>query len=346
MCLLETNDIIISSFIAVFLSFGISVITGKYFIKLMRSRQKYGQPIRDDGPESHKLKEGTPSMGGIMIIYSIIFTNLLCANLFNPYIWICIISLLGFGAIGFLDDYSKIKHNNYRGIKARTKLFLQCVLSILAIISIQYLNNYELTQLSLPFFMQSTIDIGILYVFFSIFLIVGSSNAVNLTDGLDGLAIFPIMICAICFALISYFNLNIIKFPTAHLFHSNSISEVTIFCASIFGAGLGFLWFNSQKAEIFMGDTGSLALGAVLGILAIMTKSELTWAIMGGIFVIEALSVIIQVTYFKKSGGKRIFRMAPIHHHFEKAGMDESKIILRFWIISILFALIALMSIY
>ncbi len=338
------NDIMSRSFIAIFIALAISLITGSRFISLMQSWQKYGQPIRDDGPQTHRSKAGTPNMGGIMMIYSTIIPTILFADLTNPYIMICLFVLVAFGFIGFLDDYSKITKNNYRGISGKKKLLLQFAIGACACILIQSINNNVLTQISIPFFKNLFLDLGIFYIAFAMFVIVGSSNAVNLTDGLDGLATFPIIISSACFIFICCLSGGYIVLNSNSVIQVEYSAEIAIFCASIIGAGFGFLWFNAQPAGIFMGDTGSLSFGAALGTISIITKQELLWAIIGGLFVLEALSVILQVYYFKFSGSKRIFRMAPFHHHFEKLGWAESKVVVRFWIIAIIFALIGLLS--
>jgi phospho-N-acetylmuramoyl-pentapeptide-transferase len=314
-------------------------------INYLRSLQKYGQPIRDDGPQSHKAKVGTPTMGGIIIIITTIIPTLLLVDLTNPYIWITMFVFIGLGIVGFVDDYAKVTKNNHYGISGKKKLMIQCLLSLIACILIELVIPSEYNnKLALPFCKNLLINLGIFYLPFTMFVISGASNAVNLTDGLDGLAIVPVAICAGSFGIIAYLTGNHIYSHYLHLVYIPHVGELSILCSSIVGSSLGFLWFNSQPAEIFMGDIGSLSLGGVLGVISVITKHEIILAIIGGLFVIEALSVIIQVYYFKLTSGKRIFRMAPIHHHFEKLGWPESKVVIRFWIVAIIFALIGLSS--
>jgi phospho-N-acetylmuramoyl-pentapeptide-transferase len=331
--------------LAILMSMIICFVIGPRLIAYLRSIQKYGQPIREDGPESHFNKAGTPTMGGLMIILSTTISTLCFANLANPYIWVSLFVLVMFGILGFMDDYTKISKNNYRGISGKTKLIIQFLVSIVAYMVIQYYAKPEFTtQLSFPFFKSAFIDLGYFYIPFTMCVIIGSSNAVNLTDGLDGLAIGTIAIAVASFGLISYLVGNSIYANYLQIIHVRGVGELTVLCAAIIGSSLGFLWYNSQPAEIFMGDTGSLALGGVLGTISVITKHEITLCIIGGVFVIETLSVILQVGYFKKSRGKRIFLMAPLHHHFEKKGWPESKVVVRFWILAIIFALIGLSS--
>jgi phospho-N-acetylmuramoyl-pentapeptide-transferase len=307
--------------------------------------QKNGQPIRDDGPASHFSKAGTPTMGGLMILGATTLTTLLLANLSNPYIWIVLFVLVSFGILGLIDDYKKVSKNNYRGVSGRIKLVIQFVISALAFIAILYFSRPEFaTQLAFPFFKNLFWDLGYFYIPFAMVVIIGSSNAVNLTDGLDGLAIGSIAIAVASFGLISYLVGNSIYANYLQIIHVPHVGELTVLCAAIIGSSLGFLWYNAQPAEIFMGDTGSLSLGGVIGTISVITKHELVLCIIGGVFVIETLSVIIQVFYFKRTGGKRIFLMAPLHHHFEKKGWPESKVVIRFWILAIVFALIGLSS--
>lgn len=333
------------SMLAILLSFFTCIFLGPKLICYLGYLQKHGQPIRDDGPESHKDKAGTPTMGGVMIIIAIVSSTLLLANLANFYIWIAIFILIGFGGLGFMDDYAKVSQNNYKGVSARYKLLIQCLVSFIACFAVQSL-DFDGTQnhLAFPFFKHLLINLSYFYIPFAMFVVVGSSNAVNLTDGLDGLATVPIAIAAASFALISYLVGNSFYSNYLQIIYVPNVSELTIFCSSIVGACLGFLWFNAQPAEIFMGDTGSLSLGGVLGIISVITKHEIALGIIGGVFVIETLSVIIQVYYFKATGGKRIFRMAPLHHHFEQKGLMESKVVIRFWIIAGIFALLGLSS--
>ena len=331
--------------LAILVSTALSLYIGPKLIRYLRGMQKNGQPIRDDGPASHFSKVGTPTMGGLMILGSTTLTTLLLANLSNPYIWIVLFVLVSFGILGFIDDYKKISKNNYRGVSGRIKLVIQFVISALAFIAILYFSRPEFaTQLAFPFFKNLFWDLGYFYIPFAMVVIIGSSNAVNLTDGLDGLAIGSIAIAVASFGLISYLVGNSIYANYLQIIHVPHVGELTVLCAAIIGSSLGFLWYNAQPAEIFMGDTGSLSLGGVIGTISVITKHELVLCIIGGVFVIETLSVIIQVFYFKRTGGKRIFLMAPLHHHFEKKGWPESKVVIRFWILAIVFALIGLSS--
>jgi phospho-N-acetylmuramoyl-pentapeptide-transferase len=331
--------------LAILVSMSICFWTGPKLIAYLRNIHKNGQPIRDDGPESHFSKIGTPTMGGLMILFSTIISTLLFANLANPYIWICLFVLSAFGALGFMDDYTKVNKNNYHGISGKMKLIIQFLVSVVVFLAIQHYAKPEYaTQLSFPFFKKLFIDLGYFYIPFTMVVIIGSSNAVNLTDGLDGLAIGTIMIAVASFGLISYLVGNSIYSNYLQIIYVPYAGELTVLCAAIVGSSLGFLWYNAQPAQIFMGDTGSLSLGALLGTISVITKHELTLVIIGGVFVIETLSVIIQVVYYKKTAGKRIFLMAPLHHHFEKKGWPESKVVIRFWILAIIFALIGLSS--
>ncbi len=328
---------------AILTSLFFSLIFGKIIIKSLSSIQPIGQPIRNDGPESHIIKKsGTPTMGGVMIIMSMLISLLLWADLKNSFIWISTLSFLSFGIIGFFDDYKKIKNNSSYGLNAKIRIFLQLIISFLII----YLINLNLpsdisNSISFPFFKNIVVDFGIFYLFLGMFIIVGSANAVNLTDGLDGLAIVPIMIVAMTYAFISYVTGNLIFANYLHINYIFGTGELAVFCGAIIGAALGFLWFNAPPAKVFMGDTGSLALGSSIGSTAIIVKHEIILAIVGGLFVLETLSVVIQVISFKLTG-KRIFMMAPLHHHFEKKGWAESTIVIRFWIITIVLALIGL----
>lgn len=331
--------------LAILVSMIICFWMGPKLIAYLRSVHKNGQPIRDDGPESHFSKAGTPTMGGLMILFSTIISTLLFANLANPYIWICLFVLTSFGILGFIDDYTKVNKNNYHGISGKTKLIIQFLVSLIVFMVVQYYANPEYaTQLSFPFFKKVFLDLGYFYIPFTMIVIIGSSNAVNLTDGLDGLATGTIAIAVASFGLIAYLVGNSIYSNYLQIIYVPQVGELTVLCAAIVGGALGFLWYNAQPAEIFMGDTGSLSLGGVLGTISVITKHELTLGIIGGVFVIETLSVIMQVCYYKKTGGKRVFLMAPIHHHFEKKGWAESKVVIRFWILAILFALIGLAS--
>jgi len=320
-----------------------SIIFGEIIIKKLSSFQPIGQPIRSDGPANHIIeKAGTPTMGGIMILTSMTLSLFLWADLANKFIWICLLTSLFFGSIGFIDDYLKIKFNNNKGIKATTKISLQLIFSIIIIYFIQIsLSNNIVGILNFPFFKNLIIDFGIYYYVIGVFIIAGSANAVNLTDGLDGLAIVPIMIVAMSFAFIAYVAGNAIFSDYLQITYIENSGELTVFCGALIGSSLGFLWFNAPPAKVFMGDTGSLSLGGSLGAVGIITKHEIVLAITGGLFVLEAISVIAQVISFKLTG-KRIFKMAPIHHHFEKKGWPESTVVIRFWIISIILAMIGL----
>lgn len=322
----------------------ISFLCGPPLIRWLKSQQTQGQPIRDDGPASHLLtKQGTPTMGGSLILFALTLSTLLWGNLTNGYIWVVLLVTLGFGGVGAFDDYLKLTKNSAKGLSARRKLLLQILMSGAAAYGVMEFGNPEFaTSISVPFFKTIFFNLGWLYVPFVIFVVVGASNAVNLTDGLDGLAIGPVMIVAACFAFISYLVGNHVFANYLQIAFVPGTGELAIFCGALIGAGLGFLWYNVPPAMVFMGDTGSLSTGGALGMVAVITKHELVLAIIGGLFVFEAISVIIQVGYFKLSGGKRIFLMAPIHHHFEKKGWSEPTIVFRFWIISIVLALIGL----
>lgn len=318
---------------------------GPFIISGLRKMQKFGQPIREDGPESHSLKAGTPTMGGIMILGSVLTSTFLLADLESVYVWTALFVMCSFGILGFMDDYLKVTKNNHYGLRGKLKLLVQFLVSVIACYMVQAeAHETHITHVALPFFKHILLDIGYFYLPFAAFVVVGSSNAVNLTDGLDGLAIVLIGIVAVSFGIICYLAGNISYANYLQIIYVPNVSELAIICSSIAGAGLGFLWFNSQPAEVFMGDTGSLSLGGVLGIVSVVTKHELVLAIIGGVFVIETLSVILQVYYFKFTGGKRIFRMAPLHHHFEQLGWSESKVVIRFWILGIIFAIIGLAS--
>ena len=320
-----------------------SLIFGNYIINKLSKVQPSGQPIRTDGPESHIIaKKGTPTMGGLLIMLSVLVSTLLWADLNNRFIWISLITILVFGVIGFADDYKKIKNNSSSGISSRVRLFFQILFGLLiTYLIIVNLDSGISHSMTFPFFKNFFIDFGIFYFFISIFIIIGSANAVNLTDGLDGLAIVPVMIVAMSFAFITYISGNIVFSNYLLIQYIPGTGELAVFCGSLIGAALGFLWFNAPPAKVFMGDTGSLALGASLGSIAIMCKHEILLAVIGGLFVLETLSVIIQVLIFKITG-KRVFLMAPLHHHFEKKGWAESTIVIRFWIITIVLALIGL----
>ncbi len=317
-------------------------IFGRPLIDLLRRKQGKGQPIRDDGPASHFAKAGTPTMGGLLILSALMFSTLLWARLDNPYVWIVVLVTLAFGLIGFADDYAKVTKQTTKGVSSRVRMLAGLVIAALATYAAASFHPAELTnQLALPFFKDALLNLSLFFVPFGMIVIVGSANAVNLTDGLDGLAIMPVMIAAGTLGVISYVvgNLNFTAYLGVH--YVAGTGELLIFCAALFGGGLGFLWYNAPPAAVFMGDTGSLALGGALGAIAVCTKHEIVLAIVGGLFVVEALSVIIQVLYYKRTG-KRVFLMAPIHHHFEKKGWAEPQIVIRFWIISLILAMIGL----
>lgn len=328
---------------ALFTALLLSFFIGPKLIRWLKSKQAEGQPIRLDGPESHLLtKKGTPTMGGAMILLSVTISTLLWADLRNPYIWITLIVMLVFGALGFADDYLKLTKRNTKGLSGKLKLVFQTLITLLAVYAIQQVTTPAYaSHLAVPFFKNILLDLGMFYYVFALIVVVGASNAVNLTDGLDGLAIVPVMIVSGCFALVVYVVGNVLFANYLQLHHIPGSGELAILCAALVGGCLGFLWFNAPPAMVFMGDTGSLALGGALGIISVITKHEIVLAIMGGLFVMEALSVIIQVFWFKRTG-RRVFKMAPIHHHFEKLGWKEPTIVIRFWIIAVIFALIGL----
>lgn len=328
--------------LSVLSSMTIVFLIGGSFIKFIEAHKITG-PIRKDGPIDHIIKKsGTPTMGGILILIGILFGTLLWADLSNSYIWVLLMVSTSFGLLGAVDDYLKIKHNNSKGISSWMKFFIQIFLSLLAILLlIKFGNNEHLKNLYFPFFKNIVLQLGLFFIPFSIFIIVGSSNAVNLTDGLDGLATVPVMLAALSFTLICYVVGNSVFSEYLQIPYIANVGEASIFCGSIVGACLGFLWFNAPPAKIFMGDTGSLSLGGSLGAVSIIVKHEIILGIIGGLFVLETASVIIQVLSFKLTG-KRIFMMAPLHHHFEKKGWPESTVVIRFWIISIILALIGL----
>ncbi|NRB10032.1 MAG: phospho-N-acetylmuramoyl-pentapeptide-transferase [Rickettsiaceae bacterium] len=331
--------------LALLLSLILSITFGPKMIRYLKSLQGAGQPIRDDGPASHFDKAGTPTMGGLMIIFSSLVATLLFADLANPYIWIVLLVMLCFGLVGFVDDYTKITRKNHRGISAKSRVLVQFIVSFIAFLAISYFAQHNFTtRLTFPFFKNLFLDLSYFYFPFAMCVIIGSANAVNLTDGLDGLAVGTIAIAVSSFGIISYLVGNIIYANYLQIIYVPHVGELTIFCAAIIGSSLGFLWYNAKPAEIFMGDTGSLSLGAALGTISVISKHEIVLSIIGGVFVLETVSVIMQVGYFKFTGGKRIFLMAPIHHHFEKKGWSESKVVIRFWILAIIFALIGLSS--
>jgi phospho-N-acetylmuramoyl-pentapeptide-transferase len=322
----------------------LSMIFGPIIIRKLKQIQPAGQPIRTDGPQTHlQTKKGTPTMGGLIILMAVFISTLFWSDLANPYVWIVLAVTISFGLLGFYDDYLKVTKRNSKGVRGKVKLVVQVLVSIIACIAIQkYSSPDYYNKITMPFFKSLLIDLGPAYLIFVVVVIVGASNAVNLTDGLDGLAIGPIAIATACFAIICYLVGNAVFSSYLQIHYVPGVGELTVFCSALVGASLGFLWYNAPPAKVFMGDTGSLALGGSLGTMSVITKHEFVLAIIGGLFVIEALSVIIQVYYFKLTGGKRFFLMAPIHHHFEKKGWTEPTIVIRFWIIAIIFALLGL----
>lgn len=315
---------------------------GPWIIDNLRIRQGKGQPIRDDGPQSHLAKRGTPTMGGLMILSGLVVSTLLWANPRNPYVWIVLAVTLGFGFVGFYDDYLKVTKQTHAGFSGRTRLAIEALIAGAACLAIVMIGRPpHSTSLALPFFKDLILDFGWFFVIFATFIVVGAGNAVNLTDGLDGLAIVPVMIAAASFGMIAYLVGNAVFSDYLQVRYVPGTGELAVLCGAVLGAGLGFLWFNAPPASIFMGDTGSLALGGMLGSIAVATKHEIVLAVIGGLFVLEAVSVMVQVASFKLTG-KRVFRMAPIHHHFEQKGWTEPQIVIRFWIISVVLALAGL----
>ena len=318
-------------------------IFGRPLINLLRKRQANGQPIREDGPQSHlETKAGTPTMGGVLILGALTVSTLLWARLDNPYVWMTLFVTLGFGLIGFVDDFHKVSRANTKGIPGRVRLGIGFLIALVAALWASASHPDDLTfQLAVPVLKDTLLYMGYFFVPFAMIVIVGAANAVNLTDGLDGLAVMPVMIAAGALGVIAYAvgRFDFSDYLGVHFVPGTG--ELLIFTAGLIGGGLGFLWYNAPPAAVFMGDTGSLALGGALGAIAVATKHELVLAIIGGLFVVEALSVIIQVLYFKRTG-KRVFLMAPIHHHFEKRGWSEPQIVIRFWIIALILALIGL----
>ena len=328
--------------LSVFTSLAIVLIIGGPFIRFF-SNQKILNPIREDGPEDHIVKKiGTPTMGGIIILLGLLISVLFWADLSNLNILFCIYIAVSFGLLGAFDDFKKVKHSKSFGISSKLKIILQFFLAAVGVSLFVYYTDYQdISNLYFPFFKNLIINLGWFFIPFSVFVIIGSSNAVNLTDGLDGLATVPVILVAACFAFISYVTGNVVFSDYLQIPYIEGTGEISIFCGAIIGSCLGFLWFNAPPAKIFMGDTGSLSLGGSLGAVGIITKHEIVLAITGGLFVLEAVSVMVQVISFKLTG-KRIFKMAPIHHHFEKKGWPESTVVIRFWIISIILAMIGL----
>ena len=316
----------------------IGLLIGPRFIAMLRVRQGKGQPIRADGPQTHLAKVGTPTMGGLMILIALLLAMLIWMDLSNPFVWACLAVTAGFGLIGFLDDFDKVTKRSHKGVSGRVRLLCEFVVAgVAAAIIVSQIS----TDLYVPFLSGRAIPLGPLYYVFAAVVIVGAGNAVNLTDGLDGLATMPVVIAAGAFMLIAYLVGRVDYSEYLGIPHVLFAGELAILCAAIMGAGLAFLWFNAPPAAVFMGDTGSLALGGALGAIAVATHHEIVLAIVGGLFVFEAVSVIIQVFWFKRTG-KRVFRMAPIHHHFEQLGWKESTVVIRFWIIAIVLAILGL----
>jgi len=327
---------------AILTSMIISFMIGPVVIRWLKSKQGKGQPIRSDGPETHHKKKGTPTMGGLMIIFSVTVSTLLWVDLSNAYMWIVLWVFLAYGAIGFADDYAKLTKSSHKGVPGRLRLVLECAIALAAAIAFTDFTSEPLaSSLAVPFFKNVLINLGWFFPIFGVLVIVGAANAVNLTDGLDGLAIGSIMIATACFGIISYLVGNLVFSNYLQIHNVPEAGELAVFCGALIGAGLGFLWYNAPPAQVFMGDTGSLAMGGALGAISVITKHEIVLAIIGGLFVMETISVIIQVVSFK-TRGKRVFKMAPIHHHFEKLGWAETTVVIRFWIIAIILALVGL----
>lgn len=328
---------------AVITALVLSFLFGPVIIRMLASRQAVGQPIREDGPESHLLtKKGTPTMGGVLILLALTSATLLWADLDNEFIWGALAVTIGYGLIGFMDDYLKVSQRHSKGLSGKLKLVLQfSIAGVVAFWILSHLPEGLTTALAVPFLKDVLVNLGWMFVPFATLVMVGSSNAVNLTDGLDGLAIVPVMIAAGVFTLIAYLVGNSVFSSYLQIHYVPGAGELAVFCGALVGSGLGFLWFNAPPARVFMGDTGSLALGGALGAVSVITKHELVLAIVGGLFVLETVSVIVQVASFKLTG-KRVFRMAPLHHHFEQKGWAESTIVIRFWIIASILALAGL----
>ena len=323
----------------------IAFLVAPALIAWLRKKQRYGQPIRADGPESHlQTKQGTPTMGGMLILFALSISTLLWADLGNPYVWIVLFVTVSFGAIGFYDDFLKLTRRSHHGLSGKGKLLTQFLIGGIATLAVVHFSPPDLAnQLALPFFKDVLLNLGLFFIVFGTFVMVGASNAVNLTDGLDGLAIVPVMIAASCFAFIAYLVGNVVYANYLQIHYVQGAGELAVFCGALVGAGLGFLWYNAPPAMVFMGDTGSLSCGGALGGVAVVTKHEIVLAIIGGLFVLETVSVIVQVLSYKLTG-KRVFRMAPLHHHYEKKGWKEPTIVIRFWIIAVILALIGLSS--
>ncbi len=330
------------SILAALTALVVGLFCGPPMINWLKKLQ-IGQVVRGDGPQSHLSKTGTPTMGGVLILLAITVSCILWGDLHQPSLWLALLVTISCGLVGWVDDYRKLVLKNSKGLPGRWKFFWQSLIAVSAVLYLYLSASIPIhTQLTIPFFKSWLINLGPLFPLLAYFVIVGSSNAVNLTDGLDGLAIMPIVMVAGALGVFAYVSSNAVYAHYLAIPFVPNTGELTIFCSAIVGAGLGFLWYNSYPAQVFMGDVGSLALGAALGIVAIVVRQELVLLIMGGLFVIETLSVILQVGYFKYSGGKRLFRMAPLHHHFELKGWSEPKVIVRFWIITVVFVLCGL----
>ena len=336
------NYITLRAVLATLTSLTISFVVGPAVIRKLAS-MKIGQAVRDDGPQTHLIKAGTPTMGGALILVSITISTLLWADLTNHYVWVVLFTTLGFGAVGWVDDYRKVIHRNPKGLSAKAKYFWQSLIGLIAALFIAYSTHLPAqTELIVPFFKHVGIPLGTFgFVVLTYFVIVGSSNAVNLTDGLDGLAIMPTVMVASALAIFAYVAGNAVFSRYLGVPHIPGAGELVVFCTAMAGAGLAFLWFNAYPAEVFMGDVGALALGAALGVVAVIVRQEIVLFIMGGVFVVETLSVVIQVASFKLTG-KRVFRMAPLHHHYELKGWKETQVVVRFWIITMMLVLIGL----
>jgi phospho-N-acetylmuramoyl-pentapeptide-transferase len=332
----RTGGAVITGLVFVFLF-------GQFFIDRLRLLQGKGQPIRSDGPQSHIVKKaGTPTMGGLMILSGMLVSTLLWANPANSYVWVVLWVTIGFGFVGFYDDYLKVKKQTHSGFAGRTRLAIETLIAGTACVMLVQLGHLPFsTSLVFPFFKELVVNLSWFFILFAAFIVVGAGNAVNLTDGLDGLAIVPVMIAAASFGMIAYLSGNAVFADYLQIHYVAGTGELAVLCGAVLGAGLGFLWFNAPPASIFMGDTGSLALGGMIGAIAVATKHEIVLAVIGGLFVLEAVSVIVQVVSFKLTG-KRVFKMAPIHHHFEQLGWTEPQIVIRFWIVSVVLALVGL----
>ena len=339
------NTIYVRALMGFFVALILALSFGDRLIKILHAHQAKGQPIREDGPKTHLLtKKGTPTMGGLLILGSAIAAMLISCDLTNPWVWIAIVVLIVYGFVGFADDYVKVTKNTANAMTAKMKLFLQFTTALAAVLVIGYETPADVRDnLNIPYFMNLSINLCWFYIPFAMVVIVGSSNAVNLSDGLDGLATGLLVIAFLFFMIVAF----ICGMDTVHDFYLNYVpraAEIAIVCATIIGGLIGFLWFNAAPAKVFMGDTGSLALGALLGTVAVMVKQEILLAIVGGVFVAEALSVMIQVAYFRHTGGKRIFKMAPIHHHFEQLGWPETRVVIRFWIVAAILFMVGLIA--